>query len=372
MNYKEEFEAIIERVYDLEDGQREKSRLIESAIKLAQRHQDRELEFEAKLLFMESTESTGENDKALTIYPWLLNYLDEQEKNGEESNYSKYSILWMYKWVIYTLPYYPNIPLARIDAAFKDMSDRYIREGHGERAVQEYRLIVARYLGQKEKTQTLWNELKENPDPGYSAMSDCPTCVRHDEVETYIFLEEYETAITHAKPLLKGKISCSSKPKDTYDHMLPVFIHLEQFDKAKKVAKKLLKAFKKARYRDTPVANVLLFHTLTGNFDEAILYLEKYLPRVQELIEQHTPFQHNLMAWRLFDEMQQAGHQEVAIVFPKKHPLYKSESTYPVATLLDWFKEETRVLAARFDKRNENSYYSALIQWHFDLKCFEL
>ncbi|MFK7972848.1 MAG: tetratricopeptide repeat protein, partial [Bacteroidia bacterium] len=297
MNFTTEFDNLIEEAEKFEDGQKEKSRILERAIKLAQEHKDREREFDAKLDYIKSTVYASEIDKALATFPWLLNYIDEQEKNKGEDGVSfhffygspKDHVLWMYKWVLSDLPYYPNISKEKIDAALADMARRYQQEGHGDLTVKEYELILAREMGHRAKANEIWAYLKANKDKS-SDMSDCPTCLRHDEVETYIFLKEYDQAIEHARPILEGEIRCSSKPYSTYGLMFPVFIHLGQFDKARHYYQKYLEESKKPENEENPKSNLLLFYALTGQFDKGIVYLETYLEQVLSTIEQDDPF----------------------------------------------------------------------------------
>lgn len=378
MDYKNEYQEIIERARQFEDGQRERTRILEEAIQLAQRYQDTELEFEAKLDLMVATAKTGEVDKALSTFPWLLNYIDEQEKSGETKTPSnlrffflspKRHVLWMYKWVVSDLVFYPNISMERINAALADMEKRYTESGYGSKTVLEYQLVIARGTGQKEEVPQLLEKLKGAED--HSSMSDCSTCVRQDEAETFRFLGEYDKALKHVRPILNGEESCSSKPYATYGFAFEIYLQQGKTEEAKEMFERMYEKFQEPKNRENGNRRVALYYTLAHQFDQGLAYFEEFLPQLMNEVEQNGPYNSYLVGWRLFDEMEKAGQAKATIKLPEAHPLHARGPEYPVSVLRDWFKNETLSLAEQFNKRNGNEYFSEKIDRIFGYPTIE-
>jgi hypothetical protein len=63
-------------------------------------------------------------------------------------------------------------------------------------------------------------------------------------------------------------------------------------------------------------------------------------------------------AWVFLDKALEAGMYTLKLQMPRSFPLYDAERQYETTRLKEWFEARARELAAKFDARNGNDYFT--------------
>ena len=352
---KTEINKLIEEADHYQDEHPRKTEILQKAYALAQNLKDIELQLEVGTSLVGASQWSGNKTITLSIFPQLLNLLDENPEYLDE-----YSLLWEYKWVVRGLPDYPNITKIQIFDALKDMEQRFISEGNSKKVIYQYMSKIYLKLGMLEEAKVFYGRSKKHKGDAY--LSDCTACIVNAKVLLYCLTESLEEALVVAKPIFNKKYSCHSVPISTYAYVLPFVMKAGQMEKAKEMFDRFCKVYSK----DSELYSGPIFYCIkTEQYSKAINFLEKASSRFLDPrstdykpIKSLDDFNYALSFWYLCDSLDQGKKKEVKIRFHKDFVHFKSNHNYTIEELKNFFKTEALTLAMAFDLRNENNFIS--------------
>ncbi|MCL2652417.1 MAG: hypothetical protein FWD63_01335 [Propionibacteriaceae bacterium] len=123
---------------------------------------------------------SDEEEKAFVPFTQEVAWYDAHPEWFDEMD--KSNLFWSFKWMVSGLRYYPNVPLAQLEATLADMENRYAVAGYGMDAPYQMKWWLARHIGSPD-TQALFDQWQRQ---ARDDMSDCELCSPADRCE-YLF-----------------------------------------------------------------------------------------------------------------------------------------------------------------------------------------
>ncbi|HEY4220027.1 MAG TPA: hypothetical protein VGO62_01765, partial [Myxococcota bacterium] len=126
----------------LPDGLKQKTALLEEAVRLADSENDDKLSYDARMRLLPAAVFSGDTDKMLIAFAWCVAHYE-----ANPGKYSEFNILWYSKWAALEAPRLPSVPRARIGQILDDTERRYRDHGVSLRPVFQQRHYAAIELG---------------------------------------------------------------------------------------------------------------------------------------------------------------------------------------------------------------------------------
>ncbi|OWK46672.1 hypothetical protein [Fimbriiglobus ruber] len=346
-DHHDQMQELLDRAAEVDRGPTQIA-LIEEAVRIADAHQDAEAGFVARKRLTEAAAFGGQPDVELVSFSWCLAQVDRDPQNFDESE-----LLWSYKWVVGNLSNFPNISRGQIEDLFADMARRFERHGSTLHAVHGIRREVAVDMLDRETAEAAHAKfLKVARD----RLSDCAACVQDTLIDYYAFLGRDEDAITAARPILDGKMTCGEVPHRTYAKVLMPLFRLGKLERAARYYKLGYKMIRPNPKFVAHKAYHLTFLTLTDNLDRATVLFERHLGEAIRSTSALWKFEFYAAA-RLFLEIVARGKATPLLGVPEELRV-DGQRDRPAGELFSWFDAQLTELAAAFDARNGNNGFA--------------
>jgi hypothetical protein len=333
--------------------------VLEEAVRVADAHNDEELAFEVRQELIQAATFGGSPEVAMVAFAWCLAMFDKYPDRIDA-----FQLLWRYKWILDSVPDYPQIGRKQIADMFADMERRYRAAGSGMHPVHQTVREVYRLMGDlPAATAAHANVLLCDRDP----LSNCPACEQHAQVKFYLDTGRTATALRMAEPIVAGQVSCAEVPHSTYSYLLLPLVFAGRPDTAAEYHRKGTRLIGTNPKFLAQAARHLVFLTLTDNLTAATKYLEVHLPNGVTSTCPAWRFDFDRAAVFLLDRL--AGLKTPPRVrFPANLALPPGVDPKDPAALRDYFAREARELAEAFDARNGNDRFRQLLAELADLE----
>ena len=343
---------ILDRVEYMISDITEREKVIVKILKRAQKDKDTDLEFQARMTYIDSLGYSEQPEKLLANFPWLLATSD-----ANPGKYDVFQLLWYYKWVAIRIAKFPSISKQRILDIMEDMERRYVAEGYSKKTILYFMRDVYQDFGEpemaKQKHQE-WLEFEE--DDRY--MGDCDACVLHNWVTHSCWVENYKEAVKKAKPLIKGKETCSDIPLRTYGRAIYCHTQLGKFEEAARIynISRTRMDHKMPMLED--YGYIIIFLSLTGNFVRAKNVLAKQLPFALTFDCEYHIQEFYIAVLFFLKIAEQDKRKKINLPKSIQLPVENKDNAYFVKDLIPFFEKEIERIAKLFNDRNGNDYYS--------------
>ena len=317
--------------------------LWEEAVALADTLQDDDAAYNARMQLTDAAQFSGRPDISFVSFSWCLAYFDRHAEEVDPT-----MILWHYKWMVDTLPRFPDAPKAQIAAMFEDITARFLAQGSTLHAVHQIRRDVATTMhdARAAKAADKKFRLTKRDD-----LSNCKACVQDAEVSYALYLQDDDGAIAAARPILKGRMTCGEVPHRTHAKLL--FPHLRRGE-PEEAMNHLKVGYPLIRSNPTFLGyhgGCAAFLALTGNLGRAAQLLTRHLPMALEHPEPDERF-------RFYNAAKLALELILESPRPPKVTVPAGVSADGSVEALDiWMDNELYTLAEKYDARNGNSGY---------------
>ena len=328
--------------------------LLEQAVALADQLGDVETAFDIRDDLTEAANEWGRPEKELVAFTWMLAQFDRDPQTFSSWDHK---LMWIYKRVLSTLVAFPSIPLTRIGRAFADFKMRLEQSNRSQSTYDEYAVRNALQIGDAAQVETAYAQFKRH---SRAADLDCRACQLHLEVCYRAFRGEDELAIEAATPLLKrGAPSCNRVPHSTRALILEPLLRLGRLQDA---------AVHHLDYKrvagDEGFLNVIGSHLAylgyVGDIPNGLKLLEKHLAwafKTNDLADRYSFLSDTLpLLARL-----QTAQPRVNLRFGREFPALEDSGEYDTASLEKLICTELVRVAALFDERNGNDFYTRRI-----------
>ncbi|MDT0016232.1 hypothetical protein QJV03_03415 [Listeria swaminathanii] len=300
----------------------EKIKALERIITSADAHNDVEIGRWARDFLIDVCLTVGFPKKQLQAFSWLIS---KWEGEDNDVYIDTEDLLWKYKWVSEHVPTFDEVSKAQIDGLLDDMRVKFEQENYSLRPYYKVCTLAAMRMGDVKKAKELfekWSNTKED------VLNDCTVCERQDQLHYYYFVKDYEAAKKKAKPIIEGKQRCAEVPHLTYGIMALTYLALGDAEMAQQCFDKGYPLVEQQSSLIPPLGQLLRYLVATNQTEKAREVIDTNLETV----------------------LQAEGGLDRLIFLQAAYPLFDREKEADLV-------EMTEALTAKFDARNENSYY---------------
>ena len=337
------FFAVADQAEDAPKGPA-KVELWQQAVAAADTLNNETLGYEARMRLTDAAQFSGRPDVAFVAFSWCLAYSDRHPELEDPSR-----LLWHYKWMVDTLPRFPDVPKAQIEAMFADFTGRYLARGSTLHAVHQIRRDAAATMhdvAAAAAADRLFRKTRRDH------LSNCDACVQDAEVAYRLFLGDDAAALKAAAPILRGRLTCGEVPHRTYPKLL--LPHLRRGDPEAAMALHKV-GYPMVKSNPTFLGFQGLhaaFAALTGNHGRAAQILGRHLPTAPGHPEPDERFRFYNAA-RLTVDLLLATPRPPEVKIP---PAIAADGS--LGAFAAWLDAELSTLAAKYDARNGNDGYA--------------
>ncbi|MFC7240923.1 hypothetical protein ACFQO7_00385 [Catellatospora aurea] len=268
-------------------------------------------------------------------------------------HHADHTLLWRFKWVVWSLPQFPEIPLDRTRSVLDDMEARYLRGGHSLHAVHQHRWLVAHHTGDPAAEHWYDRMVTARRD----RLSDCAACVPSGQVRHLVSLGRDEEAIEIGRPFSRG--GCTEQPQWMLSELLLPYLrtgrHADAMD-AHRVGYPHMRA---DRHHLDNIAAHLRFCGLSGNETRGLELIERHRGWLDAPSSPYAAMEFAAAAGQVLRRLTEAGHGDLPVAAVPGGPAASTVAQVgaEVAAL-------ARAIAARFDARNGNTHISSRVEGH--------
>ncbi|WP_063771089.1 tetratricopeptide repeat protein [Streptacidiphilus neutrinimicus] len=293
--------------------------------------------------------------KAFLTFSWCLAAYDREPERFAGRH--ERTLLWRFKWMVYSVQQFPEIPLQRALDLLDDMERRYRRGGHSMHAVLQHRGLAAETIGDLEKAQEFYEQMTLTRRDG---LSDCSGCVPSSQVRTLVALGRDEEAIRVGEPARRS--TCTEQPQWINSELLLPYARTGRSEQAAEAHRSAYR-----RIRDNPhhlgeLASNVMFCVHSGNLGRGLDLIERHLSWLDHPRTPLAEMEFAAAAAAVLSAVEARGEGALTLRFPTVAGRRRPDAQ--VAHLAAELRDRALSVATRFDTRNGNSYQSTRMrQW---------
>jgi hypothetical protein len=324
--------------------------LVEQAANSADARQDLEAAFEIRRMLLGVCLSADQCDLMLVTFAWCLGQCDRDPERFPITR-----ILWEFRWVVSSLVTFPEIPLAKIDEMRGDMAVRYQAAGAGPRSFLLMWRKMSVDMGDR--------KMADDTDLAFrhtevDALSDGQATELGFEITYRLFRNEPAKAMRAAAPFLSNQIRSEHfEGQACADVLLPMLKAGQAAEAMKYHRRGYSLRGNNVRHLDS-IAKHIAFLALTDNLGRAVRLFEKHLPDALRTSNAFNRLRFLTDALALLDRLREAGKQSTRLRLPPECPAADENGRATVLDARKWMYDAAADLAAAFDVRNGNDYYT--------------
>ncbi|GAA2509597.1 hypothetical protein [Winogradskya humida] len=308
--------------------------------------------FGARMSAISEFHHGGDPARAFLAFSWCLAAADRQPELA--TSHQQNALLWRFKWIVWALPQFPDIPLARTVAVLDDMERRYRLGGHSLHAVYQHRWLVAHHVGDTAGAQEWYDKMLTAAQDG---LSDCHACVPSAQVRQLSSVGDHDEAIRVGSPWKQG--GCSEQPQWMLAELLLPYLSTGRFDEAVDAHRVGYRYIREDRHHLDNVALHLTFLGRSGNEPAGLDVIEHHLSWLDRPSSPFAEMEFAAAATLVLGRLRDAGQGDLPLRRRSDDGTRRWSST--VAETHDELAARASVLAARFDARNGNTHQSSRI-----------
>ncbi len=354
MDSEDRFYDLMDEAWDLPYGPL-KVTLYEEATRTADELGSPEQGWRAREELVDAAAMSGFPEKMLVAFTWMLSTYDQSPDDFDWSQL--HGLLWKYKWVAARATDFPQISLDQIARMFDDVADRYQRAGYSLRPLYHIRAIASESTGYGEKAI---EDLERWQAAPRDSMADCEACECDDLANIYFGVDD-ERGLQIVQPILNGKLRCRSVPNETFANILSPLVRLGRAEEAQEYHKKGYRRVIDDRSYLSSLGEHIQFVTRQGDLTRGLRIFERHYALSRKASNLNSRFLFQLAAWVLLDTL---------IARPKRRPKLRipltvieelGEDQCSLEALRERLRTDVTELAARFNARNGNQYFTTLM-----------
>lgn len=322
------------------------------AIDLAVRHADaaglEQQAFDFRMQALSRFHHGGDPTRLFLAFTHCLRMWDANPSIGH--GHTEHTLLWTFKWIAWSLPQFPEIPLDRTAAVLDDMEARYRRAGHSLHAVYQHRWLVAHHTGDPAADD--W--YAKLVTAGRDRMSDCAACVPSGQVRHLVSRHRDAEAIEIGRPYSRG--GCTEQPQWMLSELLLPYLRTGRIAEATDAHRVGYPHMRADRHHLDNIAQHVWFCGLSGNELRGLELVDRHRGWLAQPSSPYAAMMFAASAAHVLRRLTAAGNGDTPVV-----PVPGSPAT-TVAEAHTELAAMARELAARFDARNGNAHISTLVE----------
>jgi hypothetical protein len=323
--------------------------LVEQAAAIADSHQDVELAFEVRRTMLGVCLVADECQVMLVAFTWCLAQCDR-----DPERFPIIRLLWEFRWVVSSLCTFPEISRAKIEEMKAEMARRYQQTGASPRS---YWLMCRKMgvdMGDATAAIAASKQLWKAPE---DRLADGRETERGFEITYQLFRNQPKQALQAAEPFLTRSIESEHFEGQACADVLLPMLKEGRAAEAMPCHKRGYKLRgKNIRHLDS-IAKHIAFLALTDNLNRAVRLFEKHLSDALRTSNVFNRMRFLTDTLPLLDRLMKVKKGVNRLRVPADCPI-ATDGRATVAELRDWMRTAAGELAAAFDERNGNDYFT--------------
>ncbi|MTG96912.1 MULTISPECIES: hypothetical protein [Myroides] len=341
-NYILEIHKLLLESQDLPNP-KDRLKLLNTAIGIADKHNDSVWGFETRLLLINTENFTPSSKLSYPAFVWILEKVDQSDSPFDEKE-----IMGEYKWLAATSYGIASLSKEVLEHITEDFKKRLVRNGFSLRSYHHLKALGLQQLRKFVEAREVIDLIKESP---LDDLSDNMPFELSLEAYNYLGLEDYDAALIVAQDLFNNRFSYINTAFEAYCVFAFEFYRIndDRKDKYFELAKANLPEFN-AHDCITYIRAKILYMYLLHQYGHESCW---------EHFEQVCIWEHEADDFYSFFFLKYAicllkdgGIR--SFNFPTYLPYYKEDGIYDLSEMLSIFKERTIGYAKQFDERNGN------------------
>ncbi len=312
-----------------------------------------------KLRFQYIKESIfyGDSFKAFIMFPEFMSLFDKYPEC-----LSKWDFMIALKWIIGTMDEFYQVSLEKGEQFLEEFKNRCIRYGYSLKIFYHKAAYFYLYINDLNKAKEYFKLYKETENDD---ISDCEACALSFEIEFELKTGSEKEAIRMFNELLNNNLHCSEVPENTYALFTNHFAECGRLDEAEYYASVLKRRLKDRNELNRCFSALLRLYSYTDP-NEALDIFQKKLNVFLNSKNPFEKFDFADAAFRFFSNIDTEDEHSINLKLSHKFPLYSDNDEYKIYELRDYFYNEAKKIAEKFDKRNNNSLFSDKLELKYE------
>ena len=307
--------------------------------------------------YIEESIFYGDSFKAFIMFPEFMSMFD-----AHPDCLPKWNFMIALKWIVGIMKDFYQVSLSKGQQFLDELKTRCIRYNYSLKIY--YHKAAAFYLDTHDiKKAEGYFELYKKADD--DDISDCEACALSFEIEYELKRGNEIEAIRLFNELLNNNMHCSEVPEITYALFTNHFAESGRLDEADYYASILKRRLKDKNELNDCFSALLRLYSYTEPI-EALDIFQKKLGVFLNSKNPYEKFNFADAAFRFFSNIESEEEQNINLKLPHKFPLYSDNDEYKINELRDYFYNEAKTIAEKFDKRNNNSLFSQKLELKYE------
>ncbi|GIF76579.1 universal stress protein [Asanoa siamensis] len=308
--------------------------------------------FDARMRATSEFHHGGDPTRAFLSFSWCLATADRAA--DLVGAHDAHTLLWHFKWIVWALPQFPDIPLDRTMAVLDDMERRYRLHGNSLHAVFQHRWLVAHHIGDAQAAQHWYDQLVTARRDG---LSDCAACVPSGQVRHLASVGRHEEAIRIGAPYRHG--GCTEQPHWMLAELLLPYLATGRVEEMVDAHKRGYRRIREDRHHLDNAALHVAFCGRSGNEAAGLAIVEHHLSWLERPSSPFAEMEFAAASAQVLGRLRDAGEGDRVIRRRSDDGTRRFDAT--LAEVHDELAARATALAARFDARNGNTHQSARV-----------
>ena len=321
-------------------------RAIQKAYRAADEAHNDEWSFQFRYRYL--NESTFECDDvdALIIFPEMIAIYDRNEELQADDDVFQ-DLMWAFKLIIENSAKFHHIPLEQIDSYFEEFKRRLEAAG---KSLRTY------YFKREDLSELTGNLLPEEEYGKYrdlpaDELKDCNACELSHDVRIALLHEKPEKAREIGAPIFSGEMHCGEVPENTFAAWIRYDIRHAEYGDARKLAKRLWPMVRHRMDMLCEIGTLLHLYSIIDRQSGITVFRHE----VRNFINCRNHWMRMKFAFGAYKLFSRVEVEAFNAVMPRECPFWNAEHHYETAKMRDFFYEEAKQLAEKFDARNGNT-----------------
>lgn len=328
---------------------------IKKAIDEADKAGDARWRFNFRYEFIRESVFHCDDLDSIIVFPEMMAVFDENEELNTDDD-CIHDLMWSFKYILDGAKTFSNVSTEQIEKLFEEFSERCKKYGFSQRTHrymwEKFTLSTGNFLPKEEYGKFVYEPEDE--------LKDCKACEQSFKVRCALVRGDEQEAMNLFAPIDNGDMRCAEIPQDTFRTLIIYYISKGRYAEALKYAKRLYSMIK-GDINFTEEFGVLLCLYSKVDVGIGINIFERELENFAVNRNHSLRFFFALGAYRLFSAVGDDKHTLHNVVLTNRFELYNENNEYQISELADYFGGVAKDIAAKFDKRNGNSYYTDMV-----------
>ena len=320
----------------------------EQAVRLADTHNDIDLGFRARRRLMSAAMCGGQPDLLMVAFSWCL-----AQSDRDPQRFPTEEMLWAYRWVIFELTSFPQVPRLQFDELLSEMERRYRAAGSTLRGYWLLRNRMETKMGNLDAAGRAYEKFLKCPRDGLTDSAEVEQAFK----ALYLLpLGDDRKTVEACGPILRNVYKSDLYQGISHAIVLAPLLRLGRLPEAMSYHLRGYRyVSRNPRYIDR-VGDHIGFLALTDNLGRAFTLMARHLPVGLSTVDQSARFEFYLACRLLLEVVRDQGKPSVKLRLIDRFPLFRKDGDYSLAELIAWFDGQLNELATKFDNRNGNRF----------------